>query len=223
MTISLRRATYLILRRELQHEFRSRQRILVIFLYAGLSTFVFSFALELDFRVRQEVVIGILWSTVIFASLLGFERSSSEKRSAHMSEALQLAPIPRRAILYGQTLSNWFFTLALAFVSMLVQSWLFDFPLLNFAILIAVAAGSFGIATVGTTLAAMTGKLSGSVGILGILMLPLILPVVITVVRMTVAARDSVVDSLDWLLLLLLQNFILTLLASWLYPYLIDE
>ena len=222
MKVTLGRAILIVLRRELQHEFRSRQRLLMVLLYAALSTFVFSFALELDRGARQEAVAGVLWTTIVFASLLGFERQSGEARGSGMREALRLAPIPRHSILIGQLLANWLFTLSLAILTLLVQSWLFDMPLLQAQVIAAVVMGSLGIATIGTMLSAMISQTRASAGILGMLMLPLILPTVISAVRLTLVARVGRPGDADWLLLLVLQDLILILLATWLYPYLVD-
>lgn len=223
MRIPFGRAIFIIFQREIFYEIRSRQRLFIIVLYAALSTFAFSFALEFDRIVRQEVIAGVLWTTIIFASLVGFERQSGEANRSGLREALRLAPLSRQAILFGHILGNWLITLALAFVTLLVQSWLFDVWLLELPIIITVGMGSLGIVTIGTTLSAMVSQVRARAGILGMLMLPLILPILISSVRFTVAARANLPVQDEWICMLILQDFILLILASLLYPHLEDE
>ena len=223
MKISIGRALFIIIQRELNYEIRSRQRLLIVFLFAVLSTFVFSFALELNRIIRQEVIVGVFWATVLLASLLGFERQSSDGYRHGMSEALKLIPLSRIALLIGQILANWVITLILALFTLLVQSWLFDANLLNYQYIVVAFLGSLGIVTIGTTLSVMISQIRVRVGVLGVLFIPLSLPILISCVRYSLAIQNDVADSQVWILLLGLQNLILISLVIWLYPYLLDE
>ena len=60
-----------IIKKDLRAEFRARELVSVMGLFALLSVLVFSFALELDREAREEAVSGVLWVTLIFASMLG--------------------------------------------------------------------------------------------------------------------------------------------------------
>ena len=216
------RGLTVVFARELRHEFRSRQRVLLVVLFAALSTLVFSFALELDRGARAEASAGVLWATVVFASLLGFERQAADARSSGMREALLLAPISRLALLFGQMLSNWLFTLSLALLTALAQSWLFGISLLQLPILAALIPSALGIAAIGTLLSAMISHTRATAGILGVLMLPLLLPNLLIAVRMTTGALAGQQQLMEWLLLLLLHDFLLIFLSGLLYPYLVD-
>ena len=80
-------------------------------LFALLSVLVFSFALELDRAAREEAISGVLWVTLIFASILGFNRSMANEQDAGNFDALRLAPISRSAIFVGKLVGNCCFTL----------------------------------------------------------------------------------------------------------------
>ena len=214
--------TWVLLRRELLHEFRSRQRLLLMFLFATMSTLVFSYALELDRVARREAIAGVLWTTILFASLLGFERASAEERNSGMQRALRIAPIPRSAIFSSRLLANWFFTMAIALLTMLTQSWLFNLPLINGTALLALLLGALGIANIGTLLTGMLAQARAMVAILGVLMLPLAFPLLITAVRLTASTLWVGVSQGESLILLGLQDFILITLVYWLYPYVLD-
>src|SRR5690349_15934499 len=74
------RAVWAITYKDLLVEFRSRELVSAMGLFAMLSVLIFSFALELDRTVRQEAISGVLWVTVAFASILGLNRSLSMER-----------------------------------------------------------------------------------------------------------------------------------------------
>ncbi|MCY4106548.1 MAG: heme exporter protein CcmB [Chloroflexi bacterium] len=223
MKITFVQAVMLILRRDLIFDIRNRQRLWIIFLFAILNTFVFSFALELQHILRREVVVGVFWTTILFASLLGFERQGSEGSRQRMSQAIKLAPLPRLAIFYGQLLANWLITLCLLLFTVLLQSGLFNARLWHMDFWLASLLGSLGLVTIGTTLTAMFSHISVRVGVMSVLLIPLILPILLTCVRFTLATQSELPVRNEWVALLVFQDIILLILTSWLYPHLIDE
>ena len=71
MTTPFRKCVLAIIAKDLRAEIRSRELLSMMALFALLSVLVFSFALELDRAARAEAVSGVLWVTLIFASLPG--------------------------------------------------------------------------------------------------------------------------------------------------------
>ncbi|HRF96239.1 MAG TPA: heme exporter protein CcmB, partial [Aggregatilineales bacterium] len=102
MTTPLWRTVFAIIRKDLRAELRSRELVSTMVLFALLSVLVFSFALELDRTARQEVVNGILWVTLVFASILGLNRSLATERELGGMDAMMISPIPRMAIYLGK-------------------------------------------------------------------------------------------------------------------------
>ena len=91
-----------IVRKDLRAEFRTRELLSSMVVFALLSILIFSFALELDRNARQEAVSGVLWVTVIFASILGLNRSMAMEREQGNLDAMLLSPIERAAIFFGK-------------------------------------------------------------------------------------------------------------------------
>ena len=77
-----------IVSKDLRTEMRSRDVLSVMAMFALLSILVFSFALELDRVARVEAVSGVFWVTIIFASILGFNRSLALERDRGNLDAL---------------------------------------------------------------------------------------------------------------------------------------
>ena len=99
-----------IVSKDLRAEIRSRELLSVMGLFALLSVLVFSFALELDRQAREEAVSGVLWVTLIFASMLGLNRSMALERDQGSLDAMLAAPVSRAAIFVGKLLGNFLFT-----------------------------------------------------------------------------------------------------------------
>jgi len=109
-------AVLAILSKDLRAEIRSRDLLSAMAIFAFLCILVFSFALELDRVAREEAISGVLWVTLVFASLLGFNRSLSQEGDQGNLDAMLLAPVSRPAIFLGKLLSNYLFTLIVALV-----------------------------------------------------------------------------------------------------------
>ena len=94
-----------IIRKDLQVELRGRELVTSMGLFALLSVMIFSFALELDRQARHEVVGGVLWVTVVFAIILGLNRSMAMEREGGGMDAMLIAPIERAAMIIRQIFS----------------------------------------------------------------------------------------------------------------------
>ena len=69
------RALGAVVWKDLAAEWRSRELISSMGVFALLVIFIFNFALELDAAARASVTSGVLWVTFIFAGTLGLNRS----------------------------------------------------------------------------------------------------------------------------------------------------
>ena len=145
-----------IISKDLRAEIRARELVSVMALFALLSLLVFSFALELDRGAREEAVSGVFWVTLIFASLLGFNRSMAQEREQGNLDAMLLAPVARAAIFVGKLLGNFIFTLIVGLVMLPLMTMLYGLNLLDGWIILTTALGTLGLSTVGTLLATMT-------------------------------------------------------------------
>ncbi|MYI41680.1 MAG: ABC transporter permease subunit, partial [Chloroflexi bacterium] len=103
-----------IVSKDLRAEWRSRELVSAMALFSLLTVLVFSFALELDKSAREAVISGVLWVSLIFASLLGFNRSLSLEHDQGSLDALLLAPVSRSALFVGKLLGNFTFTMLVA-------------------------------------------------------------------------------------------------------------
>lgn len=178
-------ATRAILLKDLRAEWRSRELVGVMLLFALLSVLVFSFALELDRLARREAISGVLWVTVVFASVLGLNRSIAQERENGNIDALLLAPIPRSAIFAGKFLGNWLFSLVIGILLLPLMTVLYNITLVHVAVVGVLLLGTWGICVTGTLLASMTIQTRVGEALLPIALLPIVLPLLLGTVRAT--------------------------------------
>lgn len=219
------RTVLTIVRKDLRAELRSRELLSTMGLFALLSILIFSFALELDRIAREEAVSGVLWVTVVFASILGLNRSLALERDQGNLEAMLVAPIDRAGILFGKLVGNLIFVLLVAAVMLPVMTVLYNKTLIQPWLLLILLLGILGFSTVGTLLATMTVQTRARESLLPIVMLPIALPVILAAVRGTTAiltgARQE--DWLIWLQILAAVDGIYLLLCYLLFEYIIED
>ncbi len=103
MKTPFRKTVWSIVRKDLRMELRSRELVSSMGLFALLSILIFSFALELDRVARGEAISGVLWVTVVFASILGLNRSLAMERDGATWMPCSSPPLTERL----SSAANW--------------------------------------------------------------------------------------------------------------------
>ena len=224
MKTSFWQAALSIARKDLRAELRSRELVNSMGLFALLSIIIFSFALELDRVAREESISGVLWVTIVFASILGLNRSLAMERDQGNLDALLMAPISRTAIFAGKLLGNFLFTLVVGLVLLPLTSLLYNMPVLQPWILAVLLLGIAGFSAIGTLLATMTVQTRARESLLPIVMLPVALPVLIAAVRASTAILNDapIADWIAWPQILLVIDIIYLTLCFLLFEYVIE-
>ncbi len=219
------RVVHGIVLKDLLAEFRSRELVSSMVLFALLSILIFSFALELDRAARMESISGVLWVTVAFASILGLNRSLAMEREQGNFDAMLMAPVDRPALFFGKLVGNFLFALAVGLILLPLMTILFNMPILQGWLVIVLFLGTLGLSTVGTLLATMTVQTRSRETLLPIVMLPLAIPVIIASVKACVGIllASSVDDWIAWPQLLLVIDIIYFVACYLLFEFVIEE
>jgi heme exporter protein B len=219
------RAVGAIVWKDLRAEIRSRELINSMILFTFMTVMVFSLALELDAQTRQNVVSGVLWVTVVFAGLLGLSRSLASEKDRGSLDALLLAPIERSALFFGKMIGNLLFVLVIALVLVILLTVMFNMTLLRPLLLLVIVLGSVGYTAVGTLLSSMSVHARARETLLPILLLPVVLPILISSVRASTAILNGLPsdDWLPWLQLLAAGDAIFLAAAYLLFDYVVEE
>lgn len=222
MTTSLSKTVWAIIRKDLRAELRSKELVSTMVLFTLLSVLVFSFALELDRTARQELVNGILWVTLVFASILGLNRSLATERELGGMDAMMIAPIPRMAIYVGKMVGNFLFVLVVGLVLLPIMTVLYNIILIQIPLIITLLLGTFGLSAIGTLLAAMTAQTRSRETLLPIAMLPVIIPLLLVVIASASAVMQGE-NAWVWIGVLVLVDIIYAVLGLILFEYVIED
>ncbi|HIE31550.1 MAG TPA: heme ABC transporter permease, partial [Methanosarcinales archaeon] len=98
-----------IAKKDLTAEFRTKQMLNSMLVFALLIILIFSFSFKNsigDYDQITELAPGILWITFIFAGMLGLSRSFTLEQEENCIEGLRLCPVDRSVIYAGKMLSN---------------------------------------------------------------------------------------------------------------------
>jgi heme exporter protein B len=211
--------------KDLAAEFRSRELISAMLVFALLVILIFNFALELDIKTRQSVTAGVLWATFAFAGTLGLNRSMSVEKDRGCLDGLLLAPVDRSAIFFGKVISNLAFMLIVEAIVLPVYSVLYNTNLFNPGLLLVILLGSVGYTAVGTLLASMAVESRTRDVLLPILLFPVVIPVLLAAVKASGGFLQGLemVDILPSLNLLIVYDVIFIAVAFMVFDYVVEE
>ena len=224
-TISTLAATLLIARKDLLLEWRNRQLLSAMMIFALLVVLIFNFALELDAKTRQNVTAGVLWTTFVFAGTLGLNRSMAIEKESDSLDGLLLAPMERSGIFFGKILANLVIMGLVELITLPLYGLLYNVNVLNGGLLLVIALGSIGYTAVGTLLASMAVQTHTRDLLLPVLLFPVIIPLLVAALRASTAFLDGLEMQFIWpsLNLIIAYNVIMLALGYMFFDYVIEE
>lgn len=211
--------------KDLAAEWRSREILTAMLVFALLVIFIFNFALELNAEERIKASSGVLWVTFVFAGTLGLNRSLAVEKDRGCLDGLLLAPVDRTAIYFGKMLSNFVFMLIVAAIVLPVYSILYNTNLFVPGLLLVVLLGSEGYTAVGTLLDAMSVQTRTRDILLPILLFPVVLPVLVAAVNATGGYLTALPmeEIQPWINLLLMYDAVFTAVAFMVFEFVVEE
>ena len=222
------RAVWIVTRKDLLIETRTREILLTTVFFALACVLVFAFGFVHEGRPVQDAAAGILWIAIAFSGTLALGRAFERERHGETLRALLIAPIDRPALYLGKLLGILFLLaaveiLVVPLVALMFQAPLFAHPLLMLGLL---AAGTLGFAAVGTLFAAMLVRSRSRDVMLPVLLYPLTVPVIIAGVRGTASLLLPEADepmARAWLAMLVFFDVVFVTLALWIFEPVMTE
>ena len=208
-------------------ELRTKELFTSMFLFIFLSLAIFNFAFA-GSEIGDDLFAGIVWVAFLFAAVLGLNRSFVHEKDKGCLEGLMLCPMDRSSIYFGKALGNLIFLLFVEIASLPIFSIFFNknvFLKDPLFLLFILFVGSFGIASVGTLLSAITINTKARELLLPILLFPVIVPVLIGVVKLTkyLIVKDPFLNPAFWMKLLIVYDIIFLLVAFLTFEFVIEE
>lgn len=222
------RTAWLVFRKDVTIEVRSRDTIATTMFFALSCILVFAFALVKEGRVVADAAAGILWIAIAFSGTLALGRTFERERYTDTLRALMLAPADRPAIYVGKLLGVLALILSAEVLVVPLVALLFDAPLLQEPLLLAglLLTGTIGFAAVGTLFSAMLVRARSRDVLLPVLLYPITIPVIIAGVRGTAALAAPSPDlpmAQFWLALLAFFDTVFVTLALWTFEPLMTD
>lgn len=222
------RAVWIVTRKDILIETRTREILFTTLFFALACVLVFAFGFVREGRPVQDAAAGILWIAIAFSGTLALGRAFERERQGETLRALLMAPIDRPALYVGKLLGILLLLgavelLIVPIVGLMFQARLFAYPWLMLGLL---AAGTTGFAAVGTLFAAMLVRARSRDVMLPILLYPITVPVIIAGVRGTAALLQPDADepmARAWLSMLVFFDVVFITLALWTFEPVMSE
>ena len=185
-------------------ELRTKDIVVSVLVFSILVIVIFNFAVDPTPQVVALVAPGVLWVAFVFGGVLGLTRSFALEKDSGNLRGLMLAPVSRDAIFFGKMLASFLFMLLVEVVVFPVFAVLFNFSLLEPALLPVAVLATVGITTIGTVFSAMAVNTRAREVMLPLLFLPVAVPLIIAAVETTglVLREGDLGDMALWLPLL---------------------
>ncbi|MCL4811560.1 MAG: heme exporter protein CcmB [Vicinamibacteraceae bacterium] len=218
---------WLITRKDITVEWRSREIIYTTVFFAASCILVFAFGFVKDGRPIDDVASAILWIAIAFSGTLALGRTFERERYNETLQALMLAPADRPAIYAGKLAGILLLMLAVEAVLVPLVALLFQAPLFRQPVLLValLGSGTLGYAAVGTLFAAMLVRARSRDVLLPVLLYPITIPVIIAGVRGTAAAMapDGGEMARAWVSMLVFFDVVFLTLSLWTFEAVMTE
>jgi heme exporter protein CcmB len=226
------RAAWLIARKDLVVEARSRELVYTTLFFALACVLVFAFAFVEPTLRRPQVPdgakAGILWVAIAFSGTLALGRAFERERQSETLRALLLAPIERAGVYLGKLVALLLLMTGIEIVVVPIVGLLFDAPIGRAPWLLAalLSAGTVGFAAVGTLFAAMLVRAQSRDVLLPVVLYPIVVPVILAGVsgtRAIFAAEPDFGAAQVWLAMLISFDAVFVTLALWTFAPVMSE
>jgi heme exporter protein B len=223
----LLRAAWIVARKDLAIELRTRSAFLSVLVFALLGLVIFFFAWDSTVVSALDLAPGVLWVTFTFAGLLGLHRSFGVEVQDRAFDALLVSPVEREAIYLGKAAANFIFVGAVLVIAVPAVALFYNLPLdraivaLGFVALLA----AIGLVSVGTLFSAMTVNTRMSELLLPMLSLPFFVPIVLTSGQAStrLLAGRPFAEALPWLKVLIAFDIVFAVACTVAFSHTLEE
>ncbi len=221
-------STAAIIKKDLRSEFRTKEVFNSAAVFSLLVIVVFSMAFEPTSQQARALSGGLLWVAFTFSGLLALSRTFAREVPNDCLLGLRLAPISPAAIFLGKLCGNLIFLGVLNLLLLPLFVVFYNVPVSDrvWPLIGVVLLGSWGLATVGTTFAAIAASVRLRELMLPVLLFPIELPLIVSLVEATTAilrGAETFVEIGTWIQLSFGFDVIFTVLSLFLFEHILDE
>lgn len=224
-----------IAKKDLLAEFRTKQMLNSMVIFAFLVIVIFSFAFGNDATIyipnlKKKIIDilapGMLWIAFTFAGMLGLSRSFAGEKEEGCLDGLKLCPVDRSDIYNGKVLSNAVLMFLMEIATLPIFIVLFSYDIKNLpGLILVIILGTFGFIFVGTLLSALTVSTRTREILLPVILFPVLIPVILSAVTATATmlANGDLSDISGELQILAVYDIIFFVVAQIVFEYTIED
>ena len=220
-------AAWLVARKDLAIEFRTRTAFFSSLVFAVLALCIFYFAWDESLIAPAERAPGVLWVVLAFSALLGLQRSFGLEERDRGIDALLVSPISREAIYLGKAIGNLVFLGAVQIVTIPALALFYNLPIGPPLLIVSgiVFLAMIGIVAVGTLFSAMAVNTRLAELLLPMLSLPFFVPILMNAAQASTRVLADRPLSESWPLLKILIAFDLVFIVACTlaFPFTLEE
>jgi len=225
MPPKLLRAAVAIAGKDLRIEARTRDVVGSAGLFAICVLITMSFTAPAG-ETASGMSTGVLWISLLFATLLGVGRTMGREQADRGIEGLLLAPTPKSAIFLGKAVAS-LVLMAFVSVAVVVMFIIFmagtasiDFP----SLILVLAIGTTGLVIVSTLFSGIAVGTRLGESMLQLLVMPVVIPLMVGSVELTRQALGGEVGGIGtWLAILAGFDIVMLLAALATFVFVIEE
>lgn len=221
------RDAWLIARKDMSIEFRTRSAFLSAVVFALLGIVIFFFAWDATAVSAIDLAPGVLWIIFTFSGLLGMHRSFGVEQPDRAIDGLLASPVARESIFLGKAIASLVFVVAVQTIAIPAVALFYNLPMGRVAVPLALVAflAAIGLVAVGTLFSAMAVNTRLAELLLPMLALPFFVPIVIPAAQATARLMSGrpVGDAVSWLKLLVAFDIVFVVACTLAYPFTLEE
>lgn len=224
---STRAAFSAILGKDLRVEFRTMRSLPAMVLFAVTTFIIFRFGLDRT-SLSGSLAGGVLWTTLLFAAVLGINRIFVSEREEGGFDAVRLAPVDRTALFTAKATALFIYLAVLelivvpTFAVFFLADWSGLLPLIP-----VLAGANLGFAALGTLISSMAVNSRARDLLVPLLLLPLVIPLMIAATGASAPLFDAGGPSYDkfgtWLMVMGLYDAIFCLVGYAVFEFLLED
>jgi heme exporter protein B len=224
---SSRAAFAAILGKDLRVELRTLQSLPAMALFAVTAFVVFRFGLDRT-SLSGSLASGVLWTTLLFAAVLGVNRLFVAEREEGGFDAIRLAPIDRSVLFAAKAAALLVYLVALELIVVPVFAVFFLDSAAGLGPLVAVLLlADLGLAATGTVISSMAVNSRARDLLVPLVLLPLVVPLMIAATGATEHLLEAGGPGYDrfgtWLGVLGLYDSIFLLVGYAVFDFLLED
>lgn len=218
---------FALLVKDLTMEWRTREIFTSMFVFSVLVIIVFNFAIGADSALIRRVVAGVLWIALLFATVLGLQRSAHIESEEDSLQGIVLALRDSSALFLAKMIMHMLYLLLIGCCTVFLCGLWFhiDFLACVGALCLVLGLGMFGLSTIGTLFSIIAVQTRAREVMLPLLFLPVVVPLTIPTVHITsqLILGKTLADVADYLTMIIVFDIVFFVVSLLVFDYVLED